>query len=378
MQTRLPNPQVLLEYLNLYKKYREADRTSTISNVKWLAEKAMSTVGGQDPVLEQIDRIIVAVESEVKTAKDFTDWFNLIFILREKASEAKLLKYKNNESLLHETLHAMAGLIICDFYGQESTKTLYTQQIDKLKKEYKETKDVIKHCLDDRNGKGVEEQNRKLRDIVYRCAMLGDDKHMLNKARLFNLIDHLKIPEPTEIEEYLCDTSVNHGGPLCLQPRFCEWLYERRYHKTISHVSFGEFTKNAVDKAEKDKQKKEAEEKARLDKLRTAAARLSSMPNPPQSGSGEPRPFGKQPAQNVNIQGLQSKPAPADNGSKPESGKPETEGEDQKVKTNFSGNNIFNRGRKVTNPPSPKPVPVLVPASPAEPEQQPSPKNPGA
>ena len=324
MHTRLPNPQVLLEYLNLYKKYREADRTSTMSTIKWAYEKSKSVVTSQDPVQEQIDRIIVAVESEVRTAKDFADWFNLIFILRRSATEAKALKYKNDESLLHETLHAMAGFIVFDFNSQETTRNLFAQQVEKLKKEYKDTKNIINHCLDDRSGKGVEEQNKKLRDIVLKFSMLGTDRRMLNKARLFKLLDHLKVPEPSEIEEYMCDSSVNHHVPLCIQPRFCEWLYAHRYQKSISPVSFSEFTKNAIERAEKEKLKKEQEDKARLDKLRNAAARINSAQSAPAVPGAA---VAKQPVTPVLVQ--QPRPVvPADDNSRPDNGKAEAEGEE--------------------------------------------------
>lgn len=361
MQTRLPIAQVLLEFLNLYKTYREPDRSSTMGKAKWLGEKTLSLATGEEPVVEKIDRIIKSVESEISTAKNFTDWFNLIFMLREQAKLAKSLKYnKNNESLLHETLHAMAGYIICDFNSNEGSKKLFDEQKAQLAAEYNKCREAIKHCLTERKGKGVEKQNQNLKDIVYKFAMLGDDSNMLNEAMLLNLIDDLKIPDPTEIQEYLPRDSsvetndVNLGAPLCLQPRFCEWMYLRWYNKTISHVAFHDFSKNAIEKPEKEKQKKEAEEKSRLEKLRRDTERANAAgtnPPPPAASAGsDKRLFGK--------------PAAASSGPAPAAviplAKPaddlvkEPEGEDGKAKVSPSAAGLYGRRsvRRVENKPA--------------------------
>src|SRR5688572_20787707 len=111
----LPHPQIIFDYLALYTEERKPRRNSATNSVKYGFEKfAYYAYIAPEPADDQLDKIVKEMQAEIATAKTFEDWYKIIFKLRENAEKAQTLKYGGDESLLRQTLHAVANLIICE------------------------------------------------------------------------------------------------------------------------------------------------------------------------------------------------------------------------------------------------------------------------
>src|SRR5689334_12040772 len=119
MQSRLPKKHNLADFLSLYPQYRKKTRESTQNKFKYAIESAGSYLIGTTPTDDQLDQIVNEMLSEISTANDFNDFYQLIFTLREKAELAQSLKYAGDDSVLRGTLHALANLIICELAETE-------------------------------------------------------------------------------------------------------------------------------------------------------------------------------------------------------------------------------------------------------------------
>ncbi|OGT35323.1 MAG: hypothetical protein A3F11_10675 [Gammaproteobacteria bacterium RIFCSPHIGHO2_12_FULL_37_14] len=240
MQTRLPNSDILIAYLDLHPQYRAIDRSSTIEYFKTKKELVTSLFTGELPVVQQLDKIIDDIKAEIRTANAFVDWFKLIFKLRGKADEAQSLKTKSDEpSILSETLHGVAGIIIC---ALEENKDWY-DEIDKLQKSKVDQIKYIDYCIKERQGKGVADANTELFKTTRQLALLGDIVSC-NEAMQFNLLSIFKVPTPTQIEAFKCVDTANHAAPLELQKKFGEWFYGRTF-QPLTKISFNEFKEEA-------------------------------------------------------------------------------------------------------------------------------------
>lgn len=268
MQTRLLNPQIFLDYLDLYQKYREKDRTSALGWLKATVSTGVSKVTREDPVIKKIDNIFAEVKAEIKNAKDFKSWIEVILTLREKASAAQNLKTLNEPALSWLTLQATADFIILELEKEPELEkgNEFKRYMACLNEE------LIKLEIDRRNdiktgqGKGVIGINKKKDAILKELAMLGD-LCATDEAIHRNLLDAttLIVPEPGDLVEYECSVDANYAAPLCLQPNFCEWLYGLKF-QSIKKVSFLEFRLEAIDNSEELSARKKMQEQVEANK----------------------------------------------------------------------------------------------------------------
>lgn len=282
----LPHPQIIFDYLALYTEERKPRRNSTTNSIKYGFEKfAYYACVASEPADDQLDKIVKEMQAEIVTAKTFEDWYKLIFKLRENAEKAQTLKYGGDESLLRQTLHAVANLIICELEKCEFDKDtddykLYTtvlyKKITELQNLERKKKEYIQHCLNVRQGKNVDDANKAYNEVILELALLGITDSV-NTARQHQLLKDYSLPQPTETEEFSCSDSANYGMPLVLQRKQCEWLYINKFQQLQSvRVSFFDFKKRALLKAEMDAKRKQEQINTSSDSIvQTDSSRLN-------------------------------------------------------------------------------------------------------
>lgn len=248
MQNRTLNPQILIQYLDLYTQYRERNSGTVTGWLKSAANIAASTASGQTDVNTQIQEKIKFIKSEINAARDFDGWYKLIFTLREQAEQARALLTVKGNSVSCFTLHALAGLIIIQLkkYGTELNlkMDLLRHQINELDKQKYD-------LMTNEQGKGVADLNIQKDRYITELALLGDSFYCDEAIRL-GLIK-LKKPNVSEIVEIGCENSANYQVPLCLQPDFCEWYYIYKF-QDAPKISFQEFViKASLDEEERKK-----------------------------------------------------------------------------------------------------------------------------
>ncbi|MBX3709191.1 MAG: hypothetical protein KIT56_10155 [Gammaproteobacteria bacterium] len=281
MLSRLPNTQLCLDYLALYPAYRKDGRASALNQLKHNFEYAASYFTSVEPVDDQLDKMVKEAETEIINAKEWTDWYKLITLFREKAEVAKSLKIKKGgESALYETFHGLANLIIselreCKFSQDTEDYNLLDKKINDLKYDLKDTVNKETQCIYTKKGKGTEEANKKEYQIITELAYLGD-LESINVARKYRLLDHLSLPTSTEAQRYACTEHVNYAAPLPLQEKYYEWVYAIHF-QSIGGISFNEFRIKSIRKEqsklesdiEMEKRKQEALQEA-LQKVKAA------------------------------------------------------------------------------------------------------------
>lgn len=248
MQNRILNPQILIQYLDLYTQYRDRNSSTVAGWLKTAANMAASTASGQTDVNTQIQEKIKFVKSEINAARDFDGWYKLIFTLRDQAEQARgLLTIKGN-SVSCFTLHALAGLIILQLqkYGPE-----LNLRMESLREKIIELDIQKNKLMTTEQGKGVSDLNIQKDQYITELALLGDSFYCDEAIRL-KLIN-LKKPNVSEIVEIGCENAANYQVPLCLQPEFCEWYYIFKF-QDAPKISFQEFViKASLDEEERKK-----------------------------------------------------------------------------------------------------------------------------
>lgn len=224
------NSQVLIEYLNLYTVYREKDNGTAIGWARGLADAT-----GLSNVKIKIDEILKFVTSEINAAKDFPSRYKLITTVREQAEIARKLLKVNDTSVSCFTLHGLAGLIILQLL---KTGPELSEKIASLTAEIEYLDLEKKRLMNEQQGKGIEQINKKKDQCIKELAYLGDPFYCDEAMRL-GLIE-LKKPHASELAKIHCQSTGNYEIPLCLQPNFCKWYYEYKFQNE-SKISFEEF-----------------------------------------------------------------------------------------------------------------------------------------
>ena len=231
----LPNPQVLLEYLDLYVRHRTKENEAFFAMLrekfKYGFEFLASFFVRQKPVDDSINSLVQQVQKEISQAKTYEQWYNLIFTLREHAAEAQGYKYPLPfpftipTSRLSETLHALAGMIIFSL----SNNPKFKKRIEILQGQAATLYTHEKYCIEKKDGIGAEADKKKRNLILLILAKLGDntaiDEVMDKIYKEDNDLKYLKRPDKSDLSEYHA-ADANVAIPLCLQREFFEWLYE--------------------------------------------------------------------------------------------------------------------------------------------------------
>lgn len=247
----LPNPQVLLDYLDLYTQNRTKENESILAkikeDVKYGYETALSYFGRQKPVDDQITALVGQVKKEINQAKTFEQWYTLIFTLRECAARAQGFKYSisNSTSKLSETLHALAGIII--YALTENSK--FKSRVSTLQAQSALLYAHAKYCIDKKDGIGSDADKKKRKEIILILAKLGDntaiDEVMDGAYKEDNDLNYLKRPEPEDRNEFHCEDRSNVAVPLCLQHDFFRWLYEKTFQQ-LNRIDLERFISRAA------------------------------------------------------------------------------------------------------------------------------------
>lgn len=253
MNNDLPNTQVLLEYLDLYPRAREAYRKTLVNQAKYNVEKLASFFTAHDPVDDRLDSIVNNMKTDISKALTFERMFDLIFKLRLEAEKAQSLKTKYDESLLSETLHAIADLIVCEL----STNDKYIKIVADLQKDKIARADDINACIVKYQGNNINKANEEYTKVILKLADLGDIVSINEVLERKENLHQLKRPVPADLARLDClrQPPVNAGNlaaPLSLQPKFCEWLYAKEF-QAFTQISFKEFKETAILHGEQEK-----------------------------------------------------------------------------------------------------------------------------
>lgn len=236
----LPNTKVLRGFLHLYKKVRAPDRNGYFAS---FGKKV-----GYETAEVKLDRVVSEIESKIDDALVFDDFYNLIFILREKAEFADSQRSWSERSLLSVTLHAMADYIIANLSGND----IYYGKVETLKKDVSSNISHIQWDMENRHGKGTLALENKIDSSLKKLAYLADNTFCY-QARRYHLLDSYSlITEDDRLKwknnELICSfTNVfNEVLPLQLQSLYCQFIYALEYqpHTKFDYNTF-------VDKAKK-------------------------------------------------------------------------------------------------------------------------------
>jgi hypothetical protein len=270
----LPHPELMIDYLDLYPVYRKDQRSSYLNAAKYGYEKLVSKVTGKPPVDDQLDDMVKKRREDMEDASSFEDWYRLIFELRINAETAQTLKYGGDESVLRSTLHACANLIIDEL---ERCNVLANKIVElKCRAELKVKEIAKNHELHKDNSKSNADYNK----VVLELARLGVVE-FVNIAMQHKLLPTLNIPQEQEMKELgLTSPPVDMSVPILLHRNQAEWFYRFKYQTSCKHISFDEFRKNAITKAEE--RKKLTEESLKM--ITTEKASVIPSNNPSSSG----------------------------------------------------------------------------------------------
>jgi hypothetical protein len=249
-------PQVFIDYLGLYDKYRYETRNQPIGKIKYFAGMILAAATSTDPADEAISKIFGNVISDLNTTKSFDEWYELIFKLRDLAEACKKEKYSSALSLSWLTLHALADFIIRELYRVSDNLKL---KIAEIKGEIARLEAINDSSLEDinditvphlkkqrqgRQGKGVAKNNQDIQALVLKLAMLGDAKY-INHAVREHLIDHMQVTNAEELRTFNATETGNYAAPLCLQRGLCRWVYEN-YYQSKTNIDFPRFIQNSL------------------------------------------------------------------------------------------------------------------------------------
>ena len=260
----LVNKQVLLEYLDLYSKQREPHAVGLLQSYY------------SNSITDKLGTIVASIRAEIETAKTNENWINLIFKCREEAINAQLQKMKPEASLLFETLHGLASLIICQFKGYDFKNTLnndkapldaISKEIDKLNAALTECRSNQKICFRENRGINIESYNDQEKKLLLKTAYLCDPDSF-NEAKKQNLfpsfnptylstLDLYVRPTAVDTKNYNCSESANYGHPLFLQEQYCKWLFDTEFKPKLQ-FSFSEFIEKAIKNGSAQEQAQEA------------------------------------------------------------------------------------------------------------------------
>lgn len=274
----LPSKLLIKEFLNLYRTKRQPDRESYTNMVKSVSERVVTG----EPVSTTLDNMVKAIEKEIDKAETWDHWYNLILMLRHKGNEAQTKKTQgkkedgtqsyfgstltmlakifvsDEDSLLFETFHLMANLIIrelndCPFEKGSEDEKKYVLPLNKRIAELEENRQTAR-LLGEKTlvaGKSNETFLKTENECLLSLAYLGDTLR-INDARKHALLTGLKNPTEEEIEKIKslnCNFSVHEGVPLCLQPIYVEFIFEKRYRELEGcRVSFDQFKTDIIAK----------------------------------------------------------------------------------------------------------------------------------
>ncbi len=240
----LPNPQVIKNFLNLYKIARDSDRKSFLSGtVAHYAGYAYK----KGPVDTQLDEIVNNMQIEAETSQNFDDWFRFIFKLREKAEEAQSLKTKEDTSLLFQSLHGIASYII--LYLTENQQDLFLAEIKKLTDDY--NKSMLKkngiNTDKNNNGKEVPQLREEINKNILDLAYLADNTY-IDMAIQNNLLNkkYYLLPQLKDLSKHdnnkgnYCSKEAKLSLPLYLQRGYIQWLYTYQYQHIFA-ISLTDF-----------------------------------------------------------------------------------------------------------------------------------------
>jgi hypothetical protein len=303
MQSRLSVlKQIFLDYLMLYPPYRQDYRKSIFNAAKHSYETAKSYITGQKPVDDQLDEAVKKIARAINDAKEFIDIYNLIFKSRKKAETAKSLQsqFAWEESKLREHLHGLADVIVSEL---DETKD-FENKVNQLEAEIEKQLKAINYCIETKQGKGLDEENMKLNNVILELAQLGIIKY-INMAMSRRLLDYLPIPTLEELTSLGCAKSAYFNIPIYLQKIYGEILYANRF-ETRTTFKFDEFKQNARYKVEQAEKEKSADKPVQ-------APQAPEQQTPTQAG--EPNSTENQEQTNTNGQNV-SPPTPPDTQSK--------------------------------------------------------------
>lgn len=253
--SRLPNPQLLLDYLDLYPKYREEDRNSVTNRAKYGLEYVASYVTYKPPVDDELTKLVTIIKSEINkcVGKEAIEWYKLSTALRGElyAQAAQHLKRKEGNSTLYETCHALASLILnelkeCKFL-QTSEDSAYSNFIYKkrhdLIEKLKVTRATKQNYIQDKKSNDVDEMTETENEILKELSELGDIPSFV-EAEARKLFPEYKRPSVDDQTALKCHGIANPCAPLELQEDFFEWFFKGKF-QPIAGVSITEFRANA-------------------------------------------------------------------------------------------------------------------------------------
>lgn len=261
-----PPQQVFIDYLDLYYEIRAEDRNSWKTTFQSGFETAASFATGSAPVVEQIENFITITKSQIQSAKDFNDWFGLIFDLRDRAEKCQGLKRTNGESLACSVFHGLASLILQQLELDEKYKPLLEAEIQKRSAEIQSLEAASEQALKDKRGQGVEQNDDRIKLLTSQLAQLGQIKY-IRDVKNRGMFSYLPKRDDATIITYTKNQG-NKLGLLELQTGFSEWLYCQKFQMTKKHISYEQFLQDSADKY----YQREKERKAIEDRSKAASA----------------------------------------------------------------------------------------------------------
>ncbi len=232
--TLLPDKNFLLALLCAYRCIRSITRDIWSK----CADNGLSIFNHFEHVPTQLNKIVENIEVIIKNTTKYQEFYDLIFKLRNNAELAQSFKKNTGESLLRQTLHAMASFIIDHFEEAEHPQFMRRKKF--LIEEIKSIKQKIEESLS-KQGIDIDHWNNELKEKTRELAYLNEI-HYINEARLYHLIPEKDFDVAQDFKLHL--NRVNKGIPSFLHKDYHLVVYKLFYQKTIA-IDFNTFKQNA-------------------------------------------------------------------------------------------------------------------------------------
>ena len=224
--TKLEPQEVVLDWIHLYKKFRTPD--GYVANTMYYISKY---AGGKT----KLETLVDTIEAKASNATNFENRYNLTILLRRSAEEAYDAATLSSNSLLHDTCHAGANVML----DVIETDPQFPEKVKLLEDAFEATNKKIKKSYAENRGADVDTLNKQLEAIIKELCYLRQYFY-INLAMQMKLFPSLSIPTHQIITDYKLNYTAAEKIPLQFQVYYEMELYAKEFltYKIEKYLDF--------------------------------------------------------------------------------------------------------------------------------------------